>query len=167
MEQIRLNLPGLASETADICRNLNIQDCNSTKLNRQEFRKILLSACHTKNEELLRLSARGKCERINREQYGKKEYIGKKNIFHVRLQYRSRFGMQDFAGNYSHDRRFQGARGLCKCQESREDEPHLISGQCKVYGDLIEKYGDLTVDENMVGLFSDILARRDELDRQS
>ena len=33
--------------------------------------------------------------------------------------------------------------------------------------DLIEKYGDLTVDENMVGLFSDILARRDELDRQS
>ena len=36
--------------------------------------------------------------------------------------------------------------------ESREDEPHLLSGQCNVYGDLIEKYRDQTVDENLEGL---------------
>ena len=52
----------------------------------------------------------------------------KKNIFHVTIQYRSRFGMQDFAGNYWHDIKNQGTRGLCKCIESREDEPHLLSG---------------------------------------
>ena len=108
----------------------------------------------------------GKCARITREPYGRKDYLKKKNIFHVRIQYRSRFGMQDFAGNYSHDRRYQGTRGLCKCQESREDEPHLLSGQCKVYGNLIEKYPDMTSDENLVQLFTDVLERRDQLDRE-
>ena len=33
------------------------------------------------------------------------------------------------------------------------DEPHLLSGQFKVYGDLIKKYQDFTVNENLVGLF--------------
>ena len=52
-----------------------------------------------------------------------------------------------------------------KCEESREEESHLLSGQCTVYGDLTLKYSDLTSDDNLVGLFTEILARRDELDR--
>jgi hypothetical protein len=166
MEQKAMNLPGLAAETSDICKSLNIEDCNSTSIGKYEYKKLLLSACHKKNEERLRLLAVGKCERITREPYGRKDYLKKKNIFHVRIQYRSRFGMQDFAGNYSHDIRYQGTRGLCKCQESREDEPHLLSGQCKVYGDLVEKYPDLTSDESLVQLFTDVLERRDQLDRE-
>ena len=72
--------------------------------------------------------------------------------------------MQDFAGNYSHGKKYKGARGLCKCKESREDEPHLLSGQCKVYGYLALKYQDLTDDENLVQLFTDILEWRDQLE---
>ena len=167
MEQKKLNLPGLAKETTLICQSLNIEDCNSTQLNRVEYKKLLLPACHRRNEEKLRLGAKGKCERINSEQYGRKQYIQKKNIFHVRTQYKSRFGLQPFAGNYSQDRRFQRTGWLCKCEQSREDESHILSGQCKVYGDLIDKYQDLTDDENLVQLFTDVLARRDELDRET
>ena len=42
----------------------------------------------------------------------------------------------------------------------------MLSGQCKVYGDLIEKYPDLTSDESLVQLFTDVLERRDQLDRE-
>ena len=72
--------------------------------------------------------------------------------------------MQFFAGNYSHDRRFQKSDWLCLCKESREDKAHLTSGQCKVYGDLSEKYSDLTDDNNLVQFFSEVLARRDLLE---
>ena len=128
MEQKVINLPGLAAETSDICKSLNIEDCNSTNISKYEYMKLLSSACHKKIIKWLRLLAVGKCERMTREPYGREHYLKKKNIFRVRIQYRSGFGMHDFAGNYSHDIRYQGTRGLCKCQESREDEPHLLSG---------------------------------------
>ena len=36
----------------------------------------------------------------------KKDYISSKDIAHVRQQYRTRFGLQNFAGKYSNDNRF-------------------------------------------------------------
>ena len=131
-EQKKFNWPGLAAETANICLELNIEDCNSTKTNKNDYKQILIKACHLKNEEKLRALGRGKCERIQLEEYGKKSYLKKKNIFHVRQQYRSRFKMQPFAGNYSHDQRFKKSDWLCLCLASREDEAHLTSGQCTV-----------------------------------
>ena len=41
-----------------------------------------------------------------------------------------------------------------------------MSGQCTVFGDLALKYNDLTDDENLVQFFSEVLARRDELDKE-
>ena len=72
---------------------------------------------------------------------------------------------QFFAGNYSHDRRFEKSDWLCFCKEAREDESHLTSGQCKVYGDLCENFTDLTDDESLVQFFIDVLARRDMLEK--
>ena len=43
--------------------------------------------------------ARGKWERISTEEYGRKEYLNRKNIFDVRNHYRTRFGLNAFAGN--------------------------------------------------------------------
>ena len=105
-------------------------------------------------QKIMRDQAKGKCERLQYEDYGKKEYVLKKNISSVRRQFRTRFGLQFFAGNYSHDKRFQKTDWLCKCKESREDEAHLVSGQCSIYGDLTEKYSDLSNDDNLVGLFT-------------
>ena len=40
-----------------------------------------------------------------------------------------------------------------------------MSGQCPVYGDLTNKYSDLTDIDSLVQLFKEILDRRDELDK--
>ena len=47
---------------------------------------------------MLRLLAKGKCEKINSEEYGKKDYISTKDIASVRQQYWTRFGLQNLAG---------------------------------------------------------------------
>ena len=113
---------------------------------------------------MLRLLAVGKCQRIVGEDYGKKQYISKKNIFNVRQQYRARFGLENFAGNYNNDRRFSSSEWLCRCLEAREEESHLTSGKCKVFGDIKERFGDLHDDENLVQFFQEVLTRRDEID---
>ena len=166
-EQKLNNWPGLAKETAKICQTLDIEDVNLTQKDKNIYMKIFLEACHRKNEENLRGLATGKCERIGAEIYEKKDYILSKNIFTARQHYRARWGMQAFAGNYSHDKRYAGSNWLCLCQESREEESHLISGNCKVYGDLTLKYSDLTCDDNLADLFTEVLARREQLTKQT
>ena len=78
--------------------------------------------------------------------------------------FRTRFGMQPFAGNYSHDRRFSRTEWLCQCRESREDESHLLSGNCSVYGELLAKYDNLDDDDTLVKFFNEVLSMRDELE---
>ena len=163
-EQKLQKWPGLATETSSICSELGIEDCNSTNLEKVAYGKILTEALHKKNEEKLRFFARGKCERISIEEYGRKDYLEKKNIFHIRQQYRSRFGLLDFAGNYRNNKKYLKTGGLCLCKDSREDESHLLSGSCKVYGDLTEGFCDLTNDDELVEFFAAVLSRRDQLD---
>ena len=88
-EQKKKHWPGLAAETSRICIELDIEDCNSTRFSKSDYRKIVVNACHRKNEEKLQALGTGKCERIQHEEYGKKQYLLKKNIFNVRQQYRS------------------------------------------------------------------------------
>jgi hypothetical protein len=49
-EQRENNWPGLAAETAKICKELCIQDCNITGMNKNDFKQILLEACHKKKQ---------------------------------------------------------------------------------------------------------------------
>ena len=82
----------------------------------------------------------------------------------VQDQYCARFCLPRLAGNYSKDKSFPRSNWLCKCLESREDESHILSRQCKVYGDIPLKYPDLSDDENLVCVFREVLERRDQLD---
>ena len=132
-EQKENNWPGLSEETRIICEKLALEDCNITKICKSKYVKMLNVALHQKNEENLRVLSKGKCERFIAEEYGRKEYIGKKNIFDVREQYKSRFGLLAFAGNYQHDATFAKSNWLCHCEESREDESHLRSGLTRVW----------------------------------
>ena len=129
-EQKRWCWPGLAEETKLICHYLQIEDCNETQLNKEDYKLILLQASHLGNEESLRLMAQGKYARILTETYAKKDYILKNDIRNVHQQFRARYGLQPFAGNYSHDRWFAGSQWLCKCWKEQEVEAHLLSGQC-------------------------------------
>ena len=130
-EQKRNGWPGLHKESKIICEELNIEDCNTTSLSKYNFRKLITTACHRKNEIFLRATASEvKCRRIQNEDYGQKEYLSMKTIHESRSWYRTRFGLQPFAGNYSHDRKFAKTNWLCKCGRAREEEGHIVPGRC-------------------------------------
>ena len=80
--------------------------------------------------------------------------------------FKTRYGMLPFAGNYSKDKRFARNHWLCWCGEEKEEESHLISGDCEIYGDIRRKYGDLDDDNKLVKFFNEVLARRDELEEE-
>ena len=119
-EQKEKLFPGLALETRQICQNLNIEDCNETLLDKYKYSQLVTRALHSKNEQMLKLLAHGKCERINSEEFGKKEYISSKDIQSVRQQYRTRFSLQNVAGNYSNDNRFAKTNLLCRCRSQEK-----------------------------------------------
>ena len=54
LEQLAMNhgpmgWPGLASEVEQICEQLNIENVNTTKLSKYDYKKTLSGACHKKN----------------------------------------------------------------------------------------------------------------------
>ena len=165
-EQMDSAWPGLGKESQKICEQLKIESVHTTRLDVKQFRKVVTEACHKLNEQRLREKAGvgTKAKRIISEKYLKKDYIGKKKIENVRIQFRARYGMLPFAGNYSHDRKFAHSEWLCSCREHREQESHLLAGSCRVYGDIRQKYGDLEDDEDLVRFFTEVLERREELE---
>ena len=132
------------------------------------YRSKLVEASHLKNEELIKKQIEGKvkCERILEEKYGRKSYIENKQIELVREQYKARFGMLPFAGNYSRDKRFAGTDWLCRCKREKEEEGHLLSGNCEVYGDIRRNYGDIRDSDTLINFFNDVLALRERLDEE-
>ena len=166
-EQKHNKWPGLYEETRAICEELQIEDCNTTRLGKQQYKVMALAACHRKNEEKLRLMAtEGKCARIRGEEYGRKEYMKNQTIENTREWFKTRYGLMPFAGNFSHNRRYAPSDWLCRCKTMREEEGHITSGSCEVYGDLKSQFGDLKEDKNLVDFFRAVLDRRDELEEE-
>ena len=165
-EQRAQQWPGLAAEADEICLELGIENVHDTGLSAKAYRAVIIEACHIKNEARIKSEAEGKekCERIFKEKYGAKEYTKNKEISKVRQAFRTRFGLQPFAGNYGHDRRFAQTEWLCCCRQAKEDETHLINGHCEVYGGVREKYGNLTNDESLIAFFNEVLSMRDKLE---
>jgi hypothetical protein len=98
------------------------------------------------------------------DKYGKKEYISKERISDIRQWYRTRVGLLPFAGNYSKDRKYARTDWMCRCQEEKEDQMHIISGKCPVYSDIKGKYAKLERDSDLVDFFREVLERRDLVD---
>ena len=63
-----------------------------------------------------------------------------RNIENARNKFRARFGLTDFAGNYTHIKKYAKTDWLYLCQQSNESESHLMTVKCKVYGDLKENF---------------------------
>ena len=165
-EQQAKGWPGLAGEVGQISEKLGIESCDVTFLGKVQYRKYVSEACHAKNAERLREAAEGKqkCERITREDYVKKDYVSSSKIEDVRKMYRTRYGLSDFAGNYSHARKFEKTNFMCRCERTREDERHITSSECPVYADIREQFSDLQDDNQLVKFFAMVLARRDKID---
>ena len=62
--------------------------------------------------------------------------------------------------------RFPSTDWMCRCKESKEEEGHITSGECNIYGDLRTTFGDLKEDNNLVGFFRAVLDRREKLEKE-
>ena len=166
--QVENGWPGLAKEAKEICEKLKIEDVNQTKLSVKEYKKLMALALQVKDREniLKQAEDKEKCKKIKEECYGKKSYFAEAKIGEVRDLFKTRFGLQPFAGNFSHDRRFAKTNWLCKCLSSRELEDHIRSGLCPIYGDIRRKYGELGDDYTLLQFFREVLAKREELEEQ-
>jgi hypothetical protein len=166
-EQVAREWPGLATEVRGICKELEIEDCNLTKQSKTEYRAVTEEALYKKNEEILRKLAEGKTKmnKVMKDKPGKKDYISNNKISEVRKWYRTRVGLLPFAGNYSKDRRFARTNWMCRCLAVKEEEPHIVSGDCPVYSDIHERYENLNDFTELVGFFKEVLERRDLVDK--
>jgi hypothetical protein len=167
-EQRARQWPGLAREATQICEELGIEDCNVTSLPKISYKKMINEACIAEQRRRLLKLAEGrvKCSRIANEKFEKRPYISNTKIKEVRQWFLTRYGMQPFAGNFSHDKKYAKSQWLCRCQEAREEEGHLLSGSCPVYGDIRAGYGDLREDGELVAFFGEVLERREELEEE-
>ena len=160
--------PGLVKEADLICDELSVESVQSTKLSAKVYRAKLVQACHKLNDKRLKKQVEGKtkCDRINNEKYGKKSYIQNNKIHNVRQMYKTRYGLLPFAGNYSHDKRFSRTEWLCRCGRAKEEEQHLLSGNCEVYVEIRAAYPNFNDDEQLVNFFNEVLAMRDKLEEE-
>ena len=126
-EQRNNGYPGLVKETTKICKELHIEDCNTTLMSKAEYKVLLSQLLKVKDESLLREQAKekSKCERIMREKYGKKDYISKLTIGEVRKFYRTRVGLLPFANNFKNDKRFARTNWMCRREEEKENQSHI------------------------------------------
>ena len=49
---------------------------------------------------------------------------------------------------------------------AKEEEGHIVSGNCSVYSDLRSQFGDLGEDQNLMQFFRAVLDRRDRLEEE-
>ena len=170
-EQKLRQWPGLAKEAAAICQELGVENCNESnifEMSNKLYRQMLLQKCKEKDELALRKMAEGKskCDKIMNEEYGKKAYLSLQVLSKVRQTFLSRVRMQPFAGNFPGDKRFSKTNHMCKCTKEKEDEKHILSGNCPIYGDLTKKFPNTDNDSELVNFFSAVLARREQLEEE-
>ena len=170
-EQQEKGWPGLSKETANICGELGIEDCNTSniwQMSNKQYRKMVIEKCKEKDEVFLRKLAEGKskCDRIMKEAYGKKPYLSLQVLSKVRQVFYTRVRMQPFAGNFPGDKRFSKSNHRCRCSEEKEGETHLLTGNCPIYGDLRKKHSNLESDLDLLAFFSAVLARRERLEEE-
>ena len=73
--------------------------------------------------------------------------------------------LHTFAGNFSHDNWFRKTDWMSRCMRDNENENHLIEGNCPIYRDIRMKYDSLNSDDELTAFFTEVLARRDALDK--
>ena len=74
--------------------------------------------------------------------------------------------MQPFAGNFAKDIRFSKTNWKCRCALEIEQEEHLLSGDCPVYGDLLSLVGGERDDLSLLTVFTAILDRRARMEEE-
>ena len=80
--------------------------------------------------------------------------------------FKTRFGLTDFAGNYTKNNKFKSSNWMCKCGQEKEQESHIIEGKCEAYKDIRANYDTLEDDENLLAYFKEVIERREKLEEE-
>ena len=170
-EQKEKGWPGLAQETAKFCYELKIPNCNEAdiwRLSSKGYRRMVTLRC--KELDMMRMMEEAgemeKCKRIMRDPCGKKPYMTDNLMAKVRQIFLTRVKLQPFAGNFKKDKRFAKTKWLCRCGWEIEQESHLLSGGCPIYGDLVNLVEDKEDDMDILAFFTAVLKRRGELEEE-
>ena len=110
------------------------------------------------------MAGKTKCERILMDGYGKKKYLTDNILSKMRSIFKTRVKLLPFGGNFKNDKRFAKTKWRCLCKEEIEEESHLLSGKCTVYGDLRSMVEDVRDDHQLATFFAAILERREQME---
>jgi hypothetical protein len=55
---------------------------------------------------------------------------------------------------------------MCRCAQEREEESHLLEGDCPVYGDIRASFPDRESDDQLVKFFPEVLSRWERLEEE-
>ena len=161
-EQVSNNWPGLAKETVELCKKLEIEDVNTTSKTKSAYAKELGRTCLAMEDAMMKTECVNmqKMNKISAEDWGLKEYVKSGSLWSVRKTWEARSFMLHVAGNYSHNRKYEPTDWQCQActLQVREDQDHL--GRCQGYADLRQGL-DLSTDEDLVEFFRQVMARRE------
>ena len=166
-EQVRNNWPGLAKETADICRELFLEDVNITKKGKAEYSKDVKEAVRAMDEIIMKkemgdeTDGMTKMKKMRKSDISLKDYMRTGTLHSVRKTWEVRSYMLRVAGNYPGHRKYLATGWQCQAclEQVREDQDHLTS--CSGYSDL-QQGRDFESDEELVDFYREVMARREK-----
>ena len=166
-EQVRNNWPGLAKETAEICKELLLEDVNTTDKGKAEYKKEAKEAVRAMDEIMMKkemgdeTDGMTKMKRMRKSDISLKDYMRTGTLYSVRKTWEVRSYMLHVAGNYPGHRKYLATGWRCQAclGQVREDQDHLTS--CSGYSDL-QQGKDFDSDEELVAFYREVMARREK-----
>ena len=166
-EQINNNWPGLALETEEICKELCIENVNTTVKSKAEYSKDLQKAVRVIDEVRMKKemgdehTGMKKMKVMRKSDCSLKDYMKTGTLYSARKTWEVRSYMLRVAGNYPGHKKYLATGWQCQAcmQQVREDQDHLVL--CSGYRDLLEGK-DLESDEDLVDFFRKVMARREK-----
>ena len=163
-KQDELQWPGLAKEVKDICVELDLPNIMKENIPTLQWKKAVKEACNIAATKELKKSMEdmSKVKHLVNEDFERKDYIKKNNIYEARTMFKLRSKMVEVKMNYKSDPR--NSKELWRCDSCKsgalESQTHVL--YCTAYSDL--RIGKNLEDmDHLVKYFSDVMAIRSKL----
>ena len=161
--QIRLNLPGLHQECAELLTNLPVSDIKS--LSKAQWRRLVkIEILKLNANELISLSSSyKKIHYSNEKEFGLKSYISELDVSAARMRFKISTNMvPTIQMNFQSDPIFSANLWTCSgCSILRDTQDHVLI--CPAYSD-IRTGLNLENDPDLVKYFQQIIQFRCNLD---
>ena len=155
IEQERLQLPGLAQETKEICRELNLPNIMRENIPTMLWKREVKKACKSASEKELKseMEEMSKVKELTEEAFERKDYMKTKNIHQARMMFKLRSRMLDVKMNYKKDPRNSKS-------EAPESQAHVL--HCPAYQSL-RNGKDINKMEDVVSYYTQVMLLRSQL----